>query len=194
MPELLQRTHRHKVFVSYHHENDEGHRNRFERLFAQAYNIMDSRSVELGDIPNGLETDEIARRIRDKYRRDATVTVVLAGKETWRRKHVDWEIAATVRGTDFNPRSGLLGILLPTHPSYGEGSYAEYITPPRLHYNVECGFAKIYNWNESPTAVAGWIDEAFRRRNEVNPDNSSVRFAKNWNGDRWYPQKPTKAR
>ena len=38
--------------------------------------------MDLGDIPNGLETDEIARRIRDEYLRDATVTVVLVGKET----------------------------------------------------------------------------------------------------------------
>ena len=155
---------------------------------------MDSRSVELGDLPNGLETDEIARRIRDEYLRDATVTVVLIGKDTWRRKHVDWEIAATVRGTEANPRSGLLGIFLPTHPSHGEDDYDEYTTPPRLHYNAECGFAKVYDWSELPSTLASWIDAAFKRRNEVTPDNSSVRFAKNWNGDRWYPQRPMKAR
>ena len=119
----MQQIRRHKVFVSYHHENDQPYRDRFERLFADVYNIMDSRSVRIGDIPKGLDTD-----------------------------------------------------------------------PPRLHCNAECGFAKIYNWSESPDAVAGWIDEAFRRRNQVIPDNSSVRFAKNWNGDRWYPQRPTKAR
>ena len=120
--------------------------------------------------------------------------MVLIGQDTWRRKHVDWEIAATVRSTDFNHRSSLLGILLPTHSSYGQGNYCPYTIPPRLHCNAECGFAEIYNWSESPNEVVGWIDEAFRRRNEVIPDNSSVRFAKNWNGDRWYPQRSTKAR
>ena len=49
----MQRPRRHKVFVSYHHENDQGYRNRFEKLFADAYNIMDSISVKLGDIPRG---------------------------------------------------------------------------------------------------------------------------------------------
>ena len=186
----MQRTRRHKVFVSYHHENDQGDRDQFEKLFADVYNIMDSRSVRIGDIPKGLETDEVARRIRDKYLRDSTVTVVLIGKDTWRRKHVDWEIAATVRQTEANPRSGLVGIFLPTHPSHGQNDYNEYITPPRLHYNVECGFADVYDWSESPSEVAEWIDAAFRRRDEIIPDNSSVRFAKNWNGDRWYPLKP----
>ena len=116
--------------------------------------------------------------------------MVLIGKDTWQRKHVDWEIAATVRQTEANRRSGLLGIFLPAHPSYGQDDYNAYITPPRLHYNVECGFASVYHWSESPSAVAGWIDGAFKRRNAVIPDNSSVRFSKNWKGTRWYPQKP----
>ena len=58
--------------------------------------VMDSRSVKIGAIPNGLTLDEISRRVRDDYLSDSTVTVVLVGKDTWRRKHVDWEIAATL--------------------------------------------------------------------------------------------------
>ena len=183
------RTRRHKVFVSYHHENDENYRNRFDRLFSDVYDIMDSRSVEIGDIPAGLNVDEVARRIRDGYLRDATVTVVLIGKDTWSRKHVDWEIAATIRKTEANDRGGLLGIFLPSHPSFGEDECDEYTIPPRLHYNVEAGYAELFDWSESPPDVAGWIDDAFRRRRTVSPDNSSVRFAKNWKGTRWYPQK-----
>ena len=181
---------RHKVFVSYHHANDQGYRNRFEELFAEVYDIMDSRSVRIGDIPRGLNTDEVSRRIRDDNLRDSTVTVVLVGKDTWRRMHVDWEIAATVRDTDANDRSGLIGILLPTHPSFGKDDYDPYTIPPRLHDNVECGFAELFDWNESPNDIAGWMDSAFRRRDKVNPDNSHVRFARNWRGTRWYPQRP----
>ncbi len=180
---------RHKVFVSYHHANDQGYRNRFEELFANVYDIMDSRSVGIGDIPRGLNTDEVSRRIRDNNLRDSTVTVVLVGKDTWRRMHVDWEIAATVRDTYANDRSGLMGILLPAHPSFGKDDYDPYTIPPRLHDNVECGFAELYDWNESSNDVAGWIDSAFRRRDSVNPDNSHVRFARNCRGTRWYPQR-----
>ena len=185
----MRRQRKHKVFVSYHHENDQESRNRFERLFAGVYDILDSRSVKIGAIPNGLPLDEISRRVRDDYLSDSTVTVVLIGQDTWRRKHVDWEIAATLRDTDANPRSGLLGIFLPTHPSFNREDHDPYTIPPRLHYNVECGFADLYSWSESPADVAGWVDRAYRRRSTIIPDNSSVRFAKNWNGPQWYPQK-----
>ncbi len=180
---------RHKVFISYHHENDQKYRTRFERLFADVYDILDSRSVRIGAIPQGTPLDEISRRIRDDYLSDSTVTVVLVGNDTWRRKHVDWEIAATVRDTDANPRSGLLGILLPTHPDFGDGNdYNQYTIPPRLHYNIECDFADLYDWSESPNEMASWIHAAYQRRRTVIPDNSSVRFAKNWKGTRWYPR------
>ena len=185
----MQRIQRHKVFVSYHHEEDQRRRDQFEKLFSDEYDIMDSRSVNIGDIPKGLNLDEISRRIRDDYLTHSTVTVVLIGKDTWRRKHVDWEIAASIRDTRANRRSGLMGILLPSHPSYGDSDYDPYIVPPRLHDNVECGFAEIYNWSGSPNEVAGWIDNAFRKRRRVNPDNSHVRHARNWRGPRWYPQR-----
>ena len=185
----MPRISRHKVFVSYHHSNDQEYRNRFEELFAEVYDILDSRSVRIGDIPRGLSTDEVSRCIRDDYLSDSTVTVVLVGKDTWRRMHVDWEIAATVRDTDTNHRSGLMGILLPTHLSFGEDVYSPYTIPPRLHYNVNCGFADLYDWNESPNEVASWVDSAYRRRKEVIPDNSHIRFARNWRGTRWYPQR-----
>ena len=148
---------------------------------------MDSRSVRIGDIPDGLHLDEVSRRIRDDYLSDSDVTVVLIGKETWRRKHVDWEIAGTIRDSEANPRSGLVGILLPSHPSFRSNGYDPYTIPPRLYYNIECGFAELHRWSESPDQVAGWINRAFRERQRVNPDNTFVRFAKNWKGPRWYP-------
>ena len=182
----MPRQRRHKVFVSYYHENDQASRNCFERLFADVYDIMDSRSVKIDAIPKGLTLDEVSRRIRDDYLSDSTVTVVLIGKDTWRRKHVDWEIAGTIRDTQANQRSGLLGILLPTHTSYNRDEYNPYTIPPRLHYNLECGFAELYSWSESPDDVASWVDRAYRRRRMIIPDNSSVRFSKNWKGPRWY--------
>jgi hypothetical protein len=76
-----------------------------------------SNSVQENDIGDGLITETV-RQIRDEYLKDSTVTVVLIGQHTWQRKHVDWEIGSSIRDTDNNPRSGLFGLLLPTHPSY----------------------------------------------------------------------------
>ncbi len=177
---------RHKVFVSYHHDNDQMYREIFEGWFSDVYDIMVSKSVEIGDINPNLKTDTIRQKIRDEFLRDSTVTVVLIGAETWKRKHVDWEIGASIRDTKLNPRSGLIGVFLPTHPDYGRDKYKPHIIPPRLHYNVKCGFAKLYDWSNSPNRVQSWIHEAFKQRDKINPDNSYDSFVNNRSGERWY--------
>lgn len=179
---------RHKVFVSYHHANEQYYRETFETLFSGIYDIMVSKSVQIGEINPNLQTDTIRQKIRDEYLRDSTVTVVLVGSETWKRKHVDWEIASSIRSTQYNLRSGLLGILLPSYPRpYNEPTnYIHNTIPPRLYDNIECGFAKIYNWSNDPASVQNWIHEAFQRRNSINPDNSYPSFVNNRSGDRWY--------
>ncbi len=176
----------HKVFVSYHHTpGDQEYRDEFERLFHENNQILVSRSVQIGDIDPTLRTETIRQIIRDEYIRDSTVTVVLIGPETWKRKHVDWEIGSTIRDTELNPRGGLLGIILPTYPLYQQNQYYPYTIPPRLYDNIECGFAKIYRWSTNPIDVQNWIHEAFERRNVVNPNNSYPSFANNHSGDQW---------
>jgi len=179
---------RHKVFVSYHHDNDQYYRNLFENLFADHYDIMVSKSVQIGDINSNISTETIRQKIRDEYLRDSTVTVVLIGTQTWQRKHVDWEIGSSIRDTEFNPRSGLLGIFLPTFSSFPLKEINNsnlYTIPPRLYYNWKCGFAKLYNWSQNPNEVQGWIHEAFENRNKINPDNSYPSFSNNRSGDNW---------
>jgi len=175
---------RHKVFISYHHANDQAYRNKFEALFAEQFDIMVSKSVQIGDLDPNLKTETIRQKIRDEYLRDSTVTVVLIGSETWKRKHVDWEISSTIRDTLRNPRGGLLGILLPSYSS-NLREYNPQTIPPRLHDNIECGFAAIHPWSENPTVVAGWIHEAFERRMEEDPDNSYEHFVNNRSGNQW---------
>ncbi len=121
-------TKRHKVFVSYHHANDQGYRNEFESLCGD---VIVSRSVDIGDIDPNLKTETVRQKIRDEYLRDSTVTVVLIGGQTWQRKHVDWEISSSIRATQYNPRSGLLGIFLPTHPDFNSNKYRPH--PKTLH-------------------------------------------------------------
>lgn len=177
---------RHKVFVSYHHSiEDQEYRNEFESLFSESHDVMVSKSVQIDDIDPSLATDTIRQKIRDEYLRDSTVTVVLIGPETWKRKHVDWEIGSSIRHTQYNPRSGLLGIILPTYPRNDPSKYNQYTIPPRLYDNIQCGFAKIYNWSTNPVGVQQWIHEAFERRNKIDPDNSFPNFVNNRSGDRW---------
>jgi len=173
---------RHKVFISYHHENDEKYKNLFERMFG---NIYVSKSVEIDEIYPHLKTETIRHKIRDEYLRDSTVTVVFIGKETWKRKHVDWEISSSIRDTQYNPRSGLLGIILPTHPDYHREKYDPYTIPPRLYENIKCGYAKIYNWTNNSNDIQEWIHESFKRKDQINPNNAQTLFKNNRSGNRW---------
>jgi len=176
---------RRKVFISYHHANDQWDREKFETLFSNYYNIIISKSVQIGDINPLLPTETIRQKIRDEYLRDSTVTVVLIGNETWKRKHVDWEIASSIRHTKYNSRSGLVGIFLPDHPDFDRDKYNPYIIPPRLHYNSECGYAALHDWTDDPRIVYNWINAAFNKRAKVIPDNSYPSFAKKRSGERW---------
>lgn len=181
----FQSTPRHNVFVSYHHANDEAYKKNFVDYFANQTKEIISRSVEIGDIDSNLPTETIRSRIRDNFIRGATVTVVLIGTETWKRKHVDWEIASSLRQTKNNSRCGLIGLILPTHTSYGTGKYTNGTVPPRLVDNQQCGFAKIYDWTTDGDSVVKWIHEACERRSTIEPDNSRDGFKYNRNGDSW---------
>ncbi|KKN31938.1 hypothetical protein LCGC14_0818870 [marine sediment metagenome] len=174
---------RHKVFISYHHKRDENYKRIFEKLFGKSYI---SKSVEIGYINPNLKTETIRQKIRDEYLRESTVTVVLVGSETWKRKHVDWEISSSIRHTQLNPRSGLLGIILPTHPNYRTNTYNQYIIPPRLIDNIKCGYAKINKWTQNNYNIQNWIHTAFLRKNRVLPENSRLMFKNNRSGLRWY--------
>jgi hypothetical protein len=174
---------RHNVFVSYHHANDEYYRDEFERLFSDKHNIMVSKSVQLGDIDPNLKTETIRRKIRDEYLRDSSVLVVLIGKDTWKRKYIDWEISSSIRQTKFNKRMGLIGILLPSHPNYGKKTYNPHTIPPRLYDNLGNGFATIHNWSTNKAHVQSWIHKAFDRRFEIDPDNSRDLFRNNRSAD-----------
>jgi len=176
---------RHKTFISYHHANDESYKREFKGLFSDIHDVIVPWDVEIGDIDPNLKTDTIRRKIRDEYLRDSTVTVVLIGSQTWQRKHVDWEISSSIRDTQNNSRSGLLGIFLPSYPLTHENKYNQFTIPPRLHKNVECGFAKVYNWSTNPDMIRNWIDEAFERRHNATPDNSYSLFVNNRTGNQW---------
>ena len=176
----------HKVFVSFHHENDERYKLEFCRRMGS--NIVD-RSVENGDIDLKVKTDTARRRIRDDFIAEATVTVVLIGRCTWQRKHVDWEIGSSLRATRRNTRCGLLGILLPTHPDYGKRSYNPRLLPRRLADNCDGKhpFATVRDWPKpwNTKLVQRWIHQAFERRLErPYPINSLPQFARNRRG-RW---------
>ena len=103
----------HKVFISYHHTNDQGYKEHLVEM-AKQHALFISRSVQSGDISVDLNAQRIRKTIRDEYLQDSTVTIVLVGTETHKRKHVDWEIYSSIYDGKINKKSGVLVVTLPT--------------------------------------------------------------------------------
>ena len=106
----------HKVFISYHHANDQWAKNQLQD-WARLHDLFIDMSVDTTDINDALPTESIQRIIRDDYLRDSSVTIVLVGTETKGRKHVDWEIYSSMYDGTVNKKSGILVIQLPSTKS-----------------------------------------------------------------------------
>ena len=177
-----------QIFISYYHQGDQEYKDRLVQA-------LDSKVVDMSvspeDIHDGtLHLDEIRRRIRDDHIAGATVTIVLIGPCTWQRRHVDWEISASLIDRPRNPRCGVLGLLLPTHPDYGRRAKDRnlHLIPPRLARNLrgDAPFAIVYDWPKSGLArkVLPKIQAAYRRRTRTPwPDDSLPMFQKDRKGD-----------
>ena len=146
-----------KVFVSYHHKNDQEYYNYFSELFSNDYEILYDASVDRKI--DSDDTEYQIRRIREKYITGTSLTIVLCGAETWKRKFVDWEICATL-----NKKHALLGINLPTNPI---NQYGKYIVPGRLYENIESGFAGVIQWTTDPKELYHAIIMAREKANRT---------------------------
>src|SRR5438874_585527 len=97
------------VFVSYHHDNDQFYYDRLAAVCDQACQLI--RDASLREAIDSDDTDYLGRAIREGYITGSSCTIVLCGSETGKRKHVDWEIKATL-----DKKHGLVGVNLPTNP------------------------------------------------------------------------------
>ena len=104
---------KHKVFISYHHANDQWYKNELLRL-NRIYDVFIDSSVDTGDIDDNLPDERIREIIRDEYLKDSTVTIILVGIETKKRKHIDWELYSSMYDGKVNKKSGVLVINLPS--------------------------------------------------------------------------------
>lgn len=103
----------HKVFISYHHANDQDYKEELLRL-NRIYPMFIDGSVDTGDISDDLDDQAIRQKIRDEYLSDTTVTILLVGTETKNRKHVDWELYSSMFDGKVNKKSAVIVITLPS--------------------------------------------------------------------------------
>ena len=179
---------KHKVFISYYHQDDQEYKNRLVQALDSKF--VD-KSVSQGDIHDeGLPLDEICRKIRDDHIADATVTIVLIGPCTRQRKHVDWEISASLIDRPNNKRCGWVGLLLPAHPDYHKlpQDRDPRLIPPRLARNIggKDPFAVIYKWPRRRVSkrIIPKGHRAFLRKHKTPwPDEGLDLYVNNRQGD-----------
>ena len=121
----------HKVFVSFHHANDQKYKEGLvswaekNKVFIDgsvdmgdrsypAYDIAVAGPVDMGEIPEDWDDQKIREYIRDEHLKDTTVTILLVGTETKNRKHIDWELYSSMYDGTVNKKSGIIVILLPS--------------------------------------------------------------------------------
>ena len=103
----------HRVFISYHHVNDQYYKNELVRI-GKEHGIFEDWSVGIDEIDDDLPDEKIREIIRDDYLRFSTVTILLVGTETKYRKHVDWEVYSSMYDGKINKKSGIIVINLPS--------------------------------------------------------------------------------
>lgn len=181
---------RHKVFISYHHEYDQKYKDDFVKVFQ---NYFIDKSVQAGEYDDDLSTNYIKRLIREEKITDSSIVIVLIGSETYKRKHVDWEIAAGL-SCKAGGCSGLIGILLPTYYNtinnchLNKNQFLYDTIPPRLSDNIKTGYATIYNWEDligkdiyGNPILLSWLEQAYSRKCNCSYkiDNSRLQFVNN---------------
>ena len=150
---------KHKVFISYYHYDDQIYKNYIDKYLSG--NII-NKSVMAGEYNSENSDQYIKRLIREDKVSDSSVVVVLIGPNTWKRKHVDWEISAGLNSS-VNGSSGLVGIVLPTYPMIGTKPSAAYI-PGRILDNCNSGYAKLYMWEDATSNFDAIIEQAYYDR------------------------------
>lgn len=157
----------HKVFISYHHENDQSKADHLKTTYGDNNTLLDR---SLSEEYENMTDNEILAAIRTEHLKDSTVTIVLIGSETSKRKWIDWEIYSSLRPYGDRTRNGLLGIYLPTA---GE-------TPARLQDNIDSGYAVTMEWKNISTELEKKIQEAFDNRSKEDlVDNTRARRQRN---------------
>lgn len=173
-----------RCFISYHHADEQE-----VQTFLETYStaeVFTHRALGLemaNDIVDSNDTNYVMRRIREQYMQNTSITVVMVGQNTWKRRYVDWEIAASLRNGFANPANALLGIKLPSY-AHGIQRY-----PDRLNDNLNAQsvapgtpcYALCIQYPNNSAELRTAIEEAHQRRQNRShlSNNTRARFGYN---------------
>lgn len=173
-----------RCFISYHHA-DELEVQAFLDTYSNS-EVFTHRALGLdmaNDIVNSNDTDYVMRRIREQYMQNTSVTIVMIGQNTWKRRYVDWEIASSLRNGFGSPANGLLGIKLPSY-AHGNQQYPDRLNDnlnaPDVAVTTPC-YARCIPYPTNSTELGTAIEDAYQRRQTQSHliNNARPRFGYN---------------
>lgn len=134
---------------------------------------------------------EIFKIIREKYLKDSDVTILILGKHTKCRQHIDWEIATSLMSygsLDRRKRNGLIILLTDDfikkekiNSVFDGKNYSSLITEknsgPRIYENVENNYASVESFSKmlsNPIKLKKIIDESLNNSKMVIKPNTET--------------------
>jgi hypothetical protein len=144
-----------KVFISYHHKTDQTYYNLFSQYFSDTLDLFYDNSLDRA--LDSTNSEYLNRKIREENIFGTSLTIVLCGSETGKRRWIDWEIHATL-----HYQHGLLGIILPT---CSKDNLNKFLVPDRFHENVESGYALWMHWTQDASILKTNMEAAIQRSN-----------------------------
>jgi hypothetical protein len=151
---------RRRCFISYH-QNDLELVTDFVDEFGDVFVPTALGVTDGADFVASDDREYIQRRIRELRLASTTVTIVIVGNCTWSRRFIDWEIAASLRDSPRNKRSGLLALSAP--------GAKDVKLPARISDNWESGkpaesYAEFRPYPASHAELRDAIESAFAAR------------------------------
>lgn len=142
-----------KVFISYHHENDQWWADYLRNNYGEQFNFIYGNSPDDGR--ENVTPGYMSKAIKEKYIAKISITIVLCGALTCKRRYVDWELHATL-----HHKHALLGIALPTALKAARHTM---MIPERLYQNLQSGYAHYIEWPFDADTVDTAIETAISK-------------------------------
>ncbi len=153
-----------QVFISFHHKNEQSVVDDFVNAFSTYYDVFTDRSLDRA--ADSDDTEYLNQVCRDAIE-GTSITIVIIGTETGKRKFVDWEIKHTLL-----KKHGLLAIFRP--------NLEDHLTnlPNRLIDNINSGYSNWYKYPSSPEDLRLMLEKAYNI-NKALIDNSREKMKRN---------------
>lgn len=168
-----------KIFVSRHEANDEPYYERLQGICSEQLDLWTDRSLRAGDRVNSYQSNYILRRIRDRYVKGTSCTIVLLGRDSINRKFIDWEIKATL-----DAKHGLVGIQLPGD----QIEPRDFWMPWRYWDNYNSGYAVTVSWHGLTAETLQLAINAAKLRSATLIDNGRPMMRQNNRPNDRYPR------